>query len=195
MTSEEYQIGELAEKAEVTVRTIRYYISEGLLPAPETRGRYSVYDEDYLNRIRLIKRLKDVFLPIREIRTMLDTQSEVEIEDFLTRYEGVRNTGNDALMYISDVLAEKSQPYLKSKPVIPAAAPRAAMRRLETDRMKEEDLSPSTQVAEVSQWQRIIITDGVEINVSEQAYQRYGPQLLRWMEELRQRLVRNELKK
>ncbi|PKO16262.1 MAG: hypothetical protein CVU39_07810 [Chloroflexi bacterium HGW-Chloroflexi-10] len=195
MTSEEYQIGELAERAEVTVRTIRYYISEGLLPAPETRGRYSVYDEDYLNRIRLIKRLKDVFLPIREIRTMLDTQSELEIEDFLTRYEGVRNTGNDALMYISDVLAEKSQPYLKSKPVMPAAAPRAAMRRLETDRMKGEDLSPSPQVAEVSQWQRIIITDGVEINVSEQAYQRYGPQLLRWMEELRQRLVRNELKK
>jgi DNA-binding transcriptional MerR regulator len=195
MTSEEYQIGELAEKAEVTVRTIRYYISEGLLPAPETRGRYSVYDEVYLNRIRLIKRLKDVFLPIREIRTLLDTQSEVEIEDFLTRYEGVRNTGNDALMYISGVMAEKSQPYLKSKSVMPAAAPRAAMRRLETDRMKGEDLSPLPQVAEVSQWQRTIITDGVEINISEQAYQRYGPQLLRWMEELRQRLVRNELKK
>lgn len=66
MNSEEFLIGELAEKAGVSVRTIRYYVSEGLLPSPEIRGRYTVYDEDYLNRIRLIKRLKDAFLPIKK---------------------------------------------------------------------------------------------------------------------------------
>ena len=38
MTAEEYLIGELAKKADVSVRTIRYYISEGLLPSPQSRG-------------------------------------------------------------------------------------------------------------------------------------------------------------
>ena len=59
MMNEQILIGELAKKAGVSVRTIRYYVMEGLLPSPEVRGRYTVYDEEYLNRIILIRYLKD----------------------------------------------------------------------------------------------------------------------------------------
>ncbi len=64
-------IHELAERAGVSVRTIRYYIAEGLLPAPTTRGRYAYYSQEYLDLIELIRRLKEAYLPLREIRSLV----------------------------------------------------------------------------------------------------------------------------
>ncbi len=85
MVDDQLLISELAERAGVSVRTIRFYISEGLLPPPQARGRYSVYDEEYLTRIELIKRLKGAYLPLKEIRRMVESLSREEIEVMLHR--------------------------------------------------------------------------------------------------------------
>ncbi|MCL4562693.1 MAG: MerR family transcriptional regulator, partial [Chloroflexi bacterium] len=55
-------IHELARRAGVSVRTIRYYIEEGLLPPPGNLGRYSLYGEEYLDRLELIRQLKAAYL-------------------------------------------------------------------------------------------------------------------------------------
>ena len=65
------RIGELAERGGVTVRTIRYYIEEGLLPMPPRRGKYGDFDTSYLERLRLIQRLKEERLSIPAIRLRL----------------------------------------------------------------------------------------------------------------------------
>ena len=52
----EYKVSELAEKAGVTKRTIHYYISKGLLLPPKGSGINSVYDDEHLERILLIKK-------------------------------------------------------------------------------------------------------------------------------------------
>lgn len=54
-------ISDLAQSAGVSVRTIRYYVNEGLLPAPEVKGRYTYYSENYIYRLELIDRLKTFF--------------------------------------------------------------------------------------------------------------------------------------
>lgn len=64
-------VAELARAAGVSVRTIRYYIAEGLLPPPRGAGPRSSYDEGHLDRLRLIARLKADYLPLREIRRRL----------------------------------------------------------------------------------------------------------------------------
>ncbi|GIK38543.1 MAG: hypothetical protein BroJett011_23760 [Chloroflexota bacterium] len=77
-----YTISELAEVADVTIRTIRYYVGEGLLPAPESGGRAATYHQGHLARLNLIKLLKDEFLPLHEIRALmsgLDDQAVVEL--------------------------------------------------------------------------------------------------------------------
>jgi len=65
---EETSIGKLAEEAGVSVRTIRFYIDQGLLPPPRIHGRRTVYDQEYLDRLKLIRRLKEAYLPLREIQ-------------------------------------------------------------------------------------------------------------------------------
>lgn len=79
MVDDNLQIGELAKRAGVSVRTIRYYIEEGLLPPPTVEGRYSVFDEGYLNRLQLILRLKEAYLPLREIRDLITHLDEGEV--------------------------------------------------------------------------------------------------------------------
>ena len=80
MTQEELLIHELAEKAGVTVRTIRYYIEQGLLPEPKYQGRYSYYTLSFLDRLELIRRLKDSFLPLSEIREIMISLTDAEVQ-------------------------------------------------------------------------------------------------------------------
>src|SRR5688500_20390261 len=83
-------IAELAEEADVTPRTIRYYVEQGLLPPPG-RGRNAEYTEEHLQLLELIGRLKRHYLPLEEIRAMLQRLNREEIEELLTRDEPPSN--------------------------------------------------------------------------------------------------------
>lgn len=63
-----YKVSELAEKAGVTKRTIHYYISKGLLLPPEGTGINSLYNNEHLERILLIKKLQAEYMPLNKIR-------------------------------------------------------------------------------------------------------------------------------
>ncbi|HYZ94060.1 MAG TPA: MerR family transcriptional regulator [Actinomycetota bacterium] len=66
------RIDELAQRAGVPTRTIRYYTQQGLLPSPRLRGRVGYYDEGHLDRLRLIKELQEKrFLPLSVIRSVV----------------------------------------------------------------------------------------------------------------------------
>ena len=63
-----YKVSELADKAGVTKRTIHYYISKGLLLPPEGSGVNSLYNDEHLQRILLIKKLQSEYMPLNKIR-------------------------------------------------------------------------------------------------------------------------------
>ncbi|HEX2171461.1 MAG TPA: MerR family transcriptional regulator, partial [Dehalococcoidia bacterium] len=71
-------IEELAERGGVSVRTIRFYISEGLLPSSGGRGKAAAYGEEHLLRLRLIRRLGEQRVPLAEQRERL---SRLSLED------------------------------------------------------------------------------------------------------------------
>ena len=71
--SQRLRIGELAEQAGVTQRTIRYYESMGLIPPGEREGNgYHYYSEEMLARLRKIDQLKKLGLSLEEIRDVID---------------------------------------------------------------------------------------------------------------------------
>lgn len=78
-----YTIGELAQAADVTTRTIRYYVAQGLLPPPYSGGRAASYGQEHLHRLELIKLLKQEFLPLNEIKTLLDSLDDHAVRNLL----------------------------------------------------------------------------------------------------------------
>lgn len=107
-----YQIGELAEKTSVTPRTIRYYTSEGLLPPPDTRGRYALYGEDHALRLQLITRLKEAYLPLTEIKTRIEHLMTEQVRLLLAESDPAleqRSTAS-AADYVAQVLAGQPMP-------------------------------------------------------------------------------------
>ncbi len=80
MMTEELLIHELARRAGISIRTIRYYIEEGLLPQPTYEGKYSKFTLNYLERLELIRRLKDSYLPLREIREIMSSLSDAQVK-------------------------------------------------------------------------------------------------------------------
>lgn len=62
------QIGEIAKKSGVTVRTLQYYDSIGLLKPAEVCGNgYRYYDENSLENLRRILHYKELGFPLREL--------------------------------------------------------------------------------------------------------------------------------
>ncbi|MGI8678156.1 MAG: MerR family transcriptional regulator [Jatrophihabitans sp.] len=55
----ELTVDELAARTGMTVRTVRFYASEGLLPPPERRGRIAYYDARHRMRLELIRTLQE----------------------------------------------------------------------------------------------------------------------------------------
>ena len=54
MAEPQWRIDELAQKAGVTVDTIRYYAREGLLPPPAKSGRNKLYGPEHVDRLARI---------------------------------------------------------------------------------------------------------------------------------------------
>lgn len=66
-----YGVDELADLGGVTRRTVRYYIQEGLLPAPLGVGRGRHYGQQHLERLLHVKALQERGLALREVRQAL----------------------------------------------------------------------------------------------------------------------------
>ncbi|WP_098026503.1 MerR family transcriptional regulator [Streptomyces sp. st115] len=70
-------IGELAEHAGVSVKTVRFYSDRGLLPeASRSAGGHRRYAPEAVERLAMIRSLRGLDLPVPEVRRILDEQDE-----------------------------------------------------------------------------------------------------------------------
>ena len=167
MTGSDYQINELAKKAGVSVRTIRFYIDEGLLPAPSTRGRYTVYSDDYLERIELIRLLKNRFLPLKQIRARLGGLSADEVRAALreekaqaspaTPTDSSNPGSSGALAYIDRLL----------KPGAGGQVEQVAIKTSLRYALKEPQTSQATTPEDEESWSRIRLAPGIELHIQQ----------------------------
>ena len=59
LDGEEFTIDELAARTGMTVRTLRFYATQGLLPPPRRTGRIAVYGAQHRMRVDLIRTLQE----------------------------------------------------------------------------------------------------------------------------------------
>ncbi len=66
------QIGEAAERAGLSIRTIRHYEEAGLIvPSARSDGGFRLYTEPDLDRLRVVKRMKPLGFTLDEMRDLL----------------------------------------------------------------------------------------------------------------------------
>lgn len=66
------KIGELAERTETTVETIRYYEKERLLPEPaRSSGNYRLYNEEHMERLQFILHCRMLDMALDKVRLYL----------------------------------------------------------------------------------------------------------------------------
>lgn len=69
---EHMQIGEVAERTGLSLRTIRYYEEVGLVvPSARTQGGFRLYTERDVDRLFLAKRMKPLGFHLDEMRELL----------------------------------------------------------------------------------------------------------------------------
>ena len=70
----QYDVSDLATAAGLSVDTVRFYQSGGLLPLPARSGRRAVYSQEHLERLRLIRSMAAKGLSLKAIRLLLDRE-------------------------------------------------------------------------------------------------------------------------
>jgi DNA-binding transcriptional MerR regulator len=170
-------IEDLARMSGLPLRTLRYYIQEGLLPGPDTAGKYASYSQEHLDHLAMIDRLKRLRLPLKEIRHLLSAMSLEDMRRMLNYQDQVQFSINDAsdpdiyennqtsaLEYIRDL--ERRQSGFRSltgSPSIPAAPQSHHNQQENYQPIKNRNLNATGKES----WTRFVIDEGIELNIRE----------------------------
>lgn len=72
------QIGDVAERTGLSLRTVRHYEEVGLLPAAErSPGGFRLYTDDAVERLLLVKQMKPLEFTLDQMRELLDALDEL----------------------------------------------------------------------------------------------------------------------
>jgi DNA-binding transcriptional MerR regulator len=183
----DFSLTDLSRLADVTPRTIRYYVAQGLLPSPEAAGPATRYSEGHLARLRLIRRLQRDHLPLAEIRERLERMTDHEVELALaatgaTPAPGVTGDRTEAVGYIRSLMEQaRIEPTIHpaaarpaTEPPVAASGPAAEARHMvaRSGAMELSIAPPAASPAPTpspmtgrSTWERLVITPDIEIHV------------------------------
>ena len=142
-----YDLNELSDRAGVTPRTVRYYIQQGLLPAPDAQGPATRYGQGHLDRLLLIRQLQREHQPLAEIRAQLEGLRDEDVSRVLSTSRPSKRPSS-AVDYVRSVLGGAA---LASRAAAPAASAPDPLTR--------------TPTSVKSQWERISLAPDVELHV------------------------------
>lgn len=153
---DELDISEVCDRADVTPRTVYFYVQQGLLPPPSGAGPAARYSGGHVARLRLIRLLQKQHLPLAEIGKRIRGLSDDEVQALVQEAKARRpEKESSALDYIRGVLSESTSPASRSRtpprPLAPAVPAMPAYR---------ESTPPGR-----SQWERHTFADGIELHV------------------------------
>lgn len=181
-TEQGLTIEELSEQTHTPIRTIRYYISQGLLAGPGARGKSALYRADHLMRLRLIRQLTDAYLPLQEIREMLDRMTTNEIIAMLASDPHSLVMQQSMPPTPHSVIASILQRAHAEKPAISSGE----QNRAESARRPG---SPSSSQRLLHTWRHWQLADGIEIHVREDIYQHRQKKILKLLDRLEHEII------
>ncbi len=135
-------------------RTIRYYISENLIPpATEKQGTASVFGYEHLLALLAIKKLQAQNLPIKKIREILFGKTISQLEKVLV-IDALRNSAKNAAQeYLETLLFKKgSETNENEQPLFSQAS-------------SSDSSDQEAKLRPAQSWKRFEIADGLELHI------------------------------
>jgi DNA-binding transcriptional MerR regulator len=103
-----YRVDELAARCGISVDTVRFYQTKGLLPPPERKSRVAWYSSDHLDRLRKVRDLKKKGFTLASIRRLLDGELDKADEALVEALAGpVPGEEQNEEFLTADELAER----------------------------------------------------------------------------------------
>lgn len=78
-----YSLAQMVRISSLSVDTVRYYQSKGLLHSPEHKGRNAFYDDSHIERLRLIRSLSKRGFSLKVIGAFLSKSVRVDSDEAL----------------------------------------------------------------------------------------------------------------
>ncbi|WP_432043368.1 MerR family transcriptional regulator [Streptomyces cadmiisoli] len=79
MDGEHMQIGEVAARTELSLRTIRHYEETGLvIPSARSQGGFRLYTETDIARLMVIRRMKPLGFTLDQMRDLLEATDRLD---------------------------------------------------------------------------------------------------------------------
>ena len=119
VSSEHMQIGEVAARTELSLRTIRHYEDTGLvIPSARSQGGFRLYTEADVARLMVIRRMKPLDFTLDEMRALLDATDRLdsgeelpprEREELLERIRGFEQAARQRVADLRTQLARAEE--------------------------------------------------------------------------------------
>ncbi|MEX0667113.1 MAG: MerR family transcriptional regulator [Acidimicrobiia bacterium] len=78
INEQHHQIGEVADRVGLSLRTIRYYEEVGLvIPSGRSDGGFRLYTDPDIERLRLIKALKPIGMSLEAMAELLEVRDQL----------------------------------------------------------------------------------------------------------------------
>ncbi|MFG3111310.1 MerR family transcriptional regulator [Streptomyces tendae] len=88
MSGGHMQIGEVASRTELSLRTIRHYEETGLVvPSARSQGGFRLYTEADVARLMVVRRMKPLGFTLDEMRALLEATDRLDLGDELSADE------------------------------------------------------------------------------------------------------------
>ena len=119
MAEDELTLEDLSERSGIEPRTLRSWVSEGLLSPPFKAGRGATYPASNADRALAVRALKDVHgLSLAEIRRRFMMATEEEIRDWALEVGTTAATPGSARDYLRKVQARRMSAEYSASPMV-----------------------------------------------------------------------------
>lgn len=103
-----YRVEQLAAACDVSVDTVRYYQSRGLLAPPERQGRVAWYGAEHATRIRDVRSLQRKGLTLSAIKRVLDGELGTADGDLAAAVHAARGNGAEEELLALEDFSQRS---------------------------------------------------------------------------------------
>lgn len=171
-----YSLKELCSLADISERTVRYYITEGLLPPSQGSGLAASYTQYHLYILLAIRWMKNQYLPLAEIRQRLQNLTTAELKEIALQaalnqspQTAAQPYSDNALDYLAQLRAGHkfgSPDANQSNPnQVNRIAPIRSVQAAQTNWPPITPPAPANEPGEVGEnWQRITLAPEIELH-------------------------------